>query len=521
MNSASIRAELQGVLGEVLGNGHGVNDHRLTKIRGVLEPMFKALPKNDKGNVAAPVMRYTVRRYFSQRHAWIVKGFEAHADIVTVEGDDTNILQGKIPDYIRSVLEDQFSQDGFAFEDTVAMVAAVERLAFDEVVRSVELAFNLNSHPVKAKLTRDQLMEVMSSYLITEMLEGTDDLEQHQLDKDHILERYPNWDTTYLFLIDVVSSDVFGRRYSANPFAAEESFTFDHAVRMAELVSEQFGPWSNHECHEMRSMLTQYDVHHTGRVRIADFYKSTAEGAWQFLEPTQFLRQNGALDESSSYLGPQVIIANYITGMSNCITSAPYYSICCLNDCDPVFQQLEALISAPTASISQIIEALESMPHGPVVSDELRARLEEIATVHNGEVPIHGRLLAQWLHFMFPHECPYPHMGGLLPKTQEQWRMQVGEEAESVSEEEVKGHLEAGYGVREASPDAGKGMWVLKESLMESSTPSDYSSRAFRLLKLAAQLGMVGGFGAVIFKEMKTMLPGLARMQAKAVEYDV
>jgi len=25
-------------------------------------------------------------------------------------------------------------------------------------------------------------------------------------------------------------------------------------------------------------------------------------------------------------------------------------------------------------------------------------------------VPLHGRLFTQWLHFAFPHECPYPHI---------------------------------------------------------------------------------------------------------------
>merc|ERR1719161_377839 len=279
----------------------------------------------------------------------------------------------------------------------------MERLMFDEVVASVELAFQLNSKAFIEKMSRADLMEVLSSYLITEMLEGTDDRVQHKLDKEHIRERYPNWDTTYLFLVDVVSSDIFSRRNSVNPFTGAETFNFEDATRMAELVSEQFGPWSNHECHEMRDLLTEYDVHHTGRVRVADFYRSTAEGAWQFLEPTQFLRQNGALDESSAYLGPQVIISNYIAGMSNCITSAPYYSICCLNDCDQVFQHLEALIPAPIATTSQIVDALNSLPQAPALTDKLRAWLDEIAAVHYGEVPIHGRLLSQWLHFVFPH----------------------------------------------------------------------------------------------------------------------
>merc|ERR1719487_2891176 len=160
MSTASLQAELQGVLDEVLGRGHGVEDARLNKIGKVLTPMFQALPKNKKGNVAAPVMRYTVRRYFSQQHAWIVKGFEPHADIMNLTaGEDADILQDKVPDFIRSVLENQFKHEGFALEDTVAMVAALERLAFDEVVKIVELAFRLNSQPLTAKLSKDQLME--------------------------------------------------------------------------------------------------------------------------------------------------------------------------------------------------------------------------------------------------------------------------------------------------------------------------------------------------------------------------
>merc|ERR1719146_91536 len=115
----------------------------------------------------------------------------------------------------------------------------------------------------------------------------------------------------------------------------------------------------------MKNILSEFDIHNTGRVKLVDFYRASENGAWQFLEPSQFLRQNGALDESSSYLGPQVMIANYITGMSNCITSAPYYSICCLNDCDQIYQNLEVHMQASRASPSEIIKAVETMPQGP------------------------------------------------------------------------------------------------------------------------------------------------------------
>merc|ERR1719230_2287291 len=145
---SSIRAELKGVLDEVLGQGHGVAGSQLDKIRSTLQPLFRSLPKNNRGHLSGPVMRYAVRRYFSQEHAWIVKGFEPHAELVNTSETSEDILQGKVPDYIRSVLEEKFAHNGFALEDVVTMVAAVERLAFDEVVRGVEDCFWLNDKSV-------------------------------------------------------------------------------------------------------------------------------------------------------------------------------------------------------------------------------------------------------------------------------------------------------------------------------------------------------------------------------------
>merc|ERR1719214_337631 len=170
-----------------------------------------------------------------------------------------------------------------------------------------------------------------------------------------IFRRYPYWGTTLRFLQDTISNDIFQRQAASNPFSGQVAYSFEDAVRMAERISEEFGFWSNHECAEMKEMLMEMDVHGSGRVKLSEFYSYSKDGAWQFLEPSEQLRQNGALDESSSWLGPQVMIANYITSMSNCITSAAYYSICCLNECDHVYQHVEAHIGAPNAGPSQIL----------------------------------------------------------------------------------------------------------------------------------------------------------------------
>jgi len=50
---------------------------------------------------------------------------------------------------------------------------------------------------------------------------------------------------------------------------------------------------------------------------------------------------------------------------------------------------------------------------------QLEDKLYEVAARHGGRVPLHGRLFAQWMHFAFPLECPYPQViernGALSP----------------------------------------------------------------------------------------------------------
>jgi hypothetical protein len=50
-------------------------------------------------------------------------------------------------------------------------------MAFDEVVRGVELAFWLNDIDRYQTVSRGQLTEIISSFLIVEVLEGTDQKE--------------------------------------------------------------------------------------------------------------------------------------------------------------------------------------------------------------------------------------------------------------------------------------------------------------------------------------------------------
>lgn len=290
---------------------------------------------------------------------------------------------------------------------------------------------------------------------------------------------------------------------------------------MAERVSEGFGSWSDHECHTMKDMLMELDVHKTGRVKLADFYTYTKDGAWQFVEPAQELRRGGILDESSSWLGPQVVIPNYITGMNNCITSGPYYSICCLNECDQVFQQLERAIGASHSTASQIIGALENGLYAANISALNRDRLAEIAHANGEKIPIYGRLFTRWLHFVYPQECPYPHgAGDVVQMNPAEWLSMGGS---LTTKDEIADHIESKFAHLAPSPDAGASMWSMDEAVLESSTPSDFvpTSGIWVLLRIAAQIVMLVGFLSLFRKPVVQMLRSDAKAKAKPMQYNV
>eukprot|EP00746_Dinoflagellata_sp_MGD_P153584 gnl/MRDRNA2_/MRDRNA2_84326_c0_seq4.p1 gnl/MRDRNA2_/MRDRNA2_84326_c0~~gnl/MRDRNA2_/MRDRNA2_84326_c0_seq4.p1 ORF type:complete len:172 (+),score=39.46 gnl/MRDRNA2_/MRDRNA2_84326_c0_seq4:607-1122(+) len=153
--------------------------------------------------------------------------------------------------------------------------------------------------------------------------------------------------------------------------------------------------------------------------------------------------------------------------------------------------------------MTEILIAVETLPSFPLISDQLVNKLKEIAAIDGGPIPLHGRLFAQWLHFAFPRDCPYPHLAGTIsPKTQAQWRDEVGPEEESVKPEEVKQHLEAEHSKRDPSPDAGTGMWTFEETIMEFSTPSDAQDAKWAwCLRIVCHLAVVLAFGSILLRE--------------------
>merc|ERR1719263_781889 len=112
------------------------------------------------------------------------------------------------------------------------------------------------------------------------------------------------------------------------------------------------------------------DSHHTGRVPLSKFYKFSINNDWRFGESEEYLRELGALDDTSSWLGPQVIIPNYLQATSNCIVSRPHYLVCCVNECESLLGELESAIQAPSALSDTILAIVRGMTSQTALDDD-------------------------------------------------------------------------------------------------------------------------------------------------------
>merc|ERR1719331_3095863 len=235
----------------------------------------------------------------------------------------------------------------------------------------------------------------------------------------------------------------FEHRDRTNPFVPPK-YSFEAVSKITEVMTHGYGKWHNRECREMKSALMDLDSSGTGRIPLAKFYSQPDGSMYQFNEGVEYLRQTGSLDETGRG-GPAVLIPNYLAGPTNCIASSSYYSVCCLNECEGLMTEIEQKVQAPTASPQRLLGLVGNLSSSTVDAPRsfppaLKDKLYDIASHHEGEVPIHGRFFAQWLHFAFPNECPFPQITeNAAVLTPSQW---LDAKVWTASEDERQQHIE-------------------------------------------------------------------------------
>jgi len=503
MRVEKLRATMLDELMSALGTGNRVTQQRLAKLEEAARPTFLAMPKNENGNLDHAGVRYVLHRLFVERHAMYVKGLDPAGESWS-QGSPVGILEDRVPSYVQSLFEEHLSGRGLGIHEVAILAATLEHLIHDEAVQRLKATYNAHHLALDNSVTKQVAEELIDTYMMI-FLMGNHSVvtyEDVKSEKSKIRSAYPNWKECGDFAREVMR-DVTGVGTTS---ASQDMISFNTTSQIVEEIGERYGKWQDQECKDLKRALVQLEDAGTGRVKLADFYGKGLDGAWQFTESVEYLRQLGALDESDPSQ-KSVIISNYINAPSNCLASASMYSVCCLNECEALLGQVEREVAGPEATPERLVAIAERLPSATVtaprtLSESLIGLLKEVASHHGGQVPLHGRLFAQWMHHVYPRECPYPHeVGTTKPATMNEIKT-VGTEVSkaTVSVEDMKIHaanrsITAETAPRNVSmPDSSEGgrqlMWTMEEELIVKKKVSGFQGlrRVGRIIFFVAAL---------------------------------
>mmetsp|Transcript_6434 Transcript_6434/g.11773 ORF Transcript_6434/g.11773 Transcript_6434/m.11773 type:complete len:503 (-) Transcript_6434:60-1568(-) len=448
------------------------------KLEEALSSLFPALPKTSRGTLRPTTAKYALQRLFSRLYGWQLgqgAALPVSESSISFGANVTQWLQAH-------------SEEGLNLADLATLAHVLEEMVHEEAEARLVTAFRATGKPTHGLLKLNESTAILETYMASFVL-GVEIAELHADSMSELVaevpEQYPTWPATQEFLQEVHRATV----------SKTGDISFRDLSRVVSVVDERYGWWQSHECKALKSELLQIEEHpHTGRVRLSDFYgRALKGGQWQFSESTSYLRQMGALDETDPQ-SLRVVIPNYMLSLSNCIAASSYYMVCCINECDLHLDQLEQALGSYQAPAEDILLALNQS-----VAPSLQRRLKDIAEHHSGMVPLHGRLFAQWLHHLHPHDCPYPHMSGTTSPLQPAvFEEEMGQSAEA-SQEEMLQHVEAAPWRAPPTHEDGmcSHMWSMEEELID---PAAHvfkdQSQAFGAQRLAAALAALCLFSA-------------------------
>jgi hypothetical protein len=398
---------------------NNVPDDRLVKQMEVaLGPMFKTLHTNSLGNLAPQVARYALHRLFEQRHSWSVLGLRPKESNVSADLDT----------------------EGIPRTNLAVLAAILERKIHQEFIGQVTSSYVAVGRSLEDSMTRADLEEFVKRFLTLfiagerDYSLGSDEVSKHM---EFMANSTKDWPETLQWMSESLRVAIKSQGH-CDQSSSECTFGFDDVTGIVEKTVQGYGRFNNKECRRLKDTLLKLEDGKTGRVSLADFYKEGMSGTWEFNEKADYLRDLGALDESTGR--PRVIVANYVNSWVNCLQTSDFYSVCCSNECEDILGHLERELEVSAATPEKILKAMQTLPSdiSVAVPDSQEGRLHTIADRNHGEVPLHGRLFAQWLHHVFPQSCPFPHQAGATnPLTPDQWLKETGNTAIRATQEEI------------------------------------------------------------------------------------
>uniref|UniRef100_A0A7S1RRV1 Uncharacterized protein n=1 Tax=Alexandrium catenella TaxID=2925 RepID=A0A7S1RRV1_ALECA len=479
-----LHVELERVLG---GEALRAATARSERLEAALRTTFASLPKGEHGTVGASAARYALHRLFVQMHGWQLQGLDPSGGNWST-ASPTAAFGSRVPEGVKAVFDGHLSARGFSLHELALLAAMLEYMVHGQIETQLHSIFGALQHPTDEPLSEGSAIRVIDAYMASYILGANSSamtLEMLQQFNSTIQEQHPSWPETKRFLREM--------QREVRPGVA--AFNFTDIVAVVETAADRFGQWQSGECLALKEELVALeDAKGSGRVRLADFYGGAVHGGkWQFSETVEYLRHLGAIDDADSS-GPRVIIPNYIYSPANCLASSSFYAVCCIDECEELLDHLESSIGQPTATPEEIVRLVSALPSASgntTLPPGLVRRLEEVAEHHGGHVPLHGRLLGQWLHHARPRECPYPHVSGTTaPRRSEEWEVAAGQ-GTTATEEEMAQHIQAAPERRppQSQGTDGEGlcspMWTMEEELVDAQAQRRHEAAAGGLLTAA------------------------------------
>merc|ERR1719246_20465 len=348
-------------------------------------------------------------------------------------------MRSRVPEYIQSLFEERLHGQGMSLHELAVFGATVSDFVHNDVVADVVdlyAVFGLSTTEPARNIDVDRVTKAYVLQLLDEKtIKSTGEMRDAEA---AMTQDFPAWSDLKMWVHDARQTMSLQRSRRS---LSDAEFTLDTVVEEVQELNDRLGAFQNFECRSIKAGLVDLEYKGSGRVLLSDFYREGLHGDHLFIEHADYLRKLGALDESDAF-HPSVIIANYLAGQANCLTSTNFHSVCCFDECQGLMGNLERAIEAPAATAARIAELVAGLHSDTVdaprnMSASLLSRLGEIADHHDGLVPLHGRLFAQWMHHAYPLECPYPHVAGTTsPLTPAEWMDESGVDELALSEQE-------------------------------------------------------------------------------------
>jgi hypothetical protein len=187
--------------------------------------------------------------------------------------------------------------------------------------------------------------------------------------------------------------------------------------------------------------------------------------------------------------------------------------------------------------MTEIVSVVSALPSASVpaprtLSESLLSKLADVADHHDGRIALHGRLFSQWLHFVYPRECPYPHSAGTAEQlTAEEWLDMTGERGDIPRSKMPDYFASLSWSSSDGSSHEGcaedlcTAMWVVEEELVDERhgrasafAPSSLASTVVSAMRACAVLVAIVSFIMVLLEAaQKASSQGLAQRGHKEV----